>query len=46
MEGRSRGDRLKHVLELKGEIRMVDIEGAILYGDANKGATDIIEMCC
>ena len=29
---------------MKGEIRMVDIEGAILYGDANKGVVDIIEM--
>ena len=34
------------MIELKAEIGMFDIEGAIIYGDANKGATDIIEMCC
>jgi len=29
---------------LRAEIGMADIEGAILYGDANKGVADIPEM--
>ena len=30
--------------KLRAEIGMIDIEGAILYGDANKGVADITEM--
>ena len=30
---------------MRVEIEMVDIEGAVLYGDTNKGEADIIEMC-
>ena len=36
--------QVRHVIRLRAEIGMVDIEGAILYSDANKGVSDIIEM--
>ena len=36
---------VRYVIELRAEIGMVDIEGAILYGDAYKGVADITEIC-
>ena len=36
--------QVRFVIGLRAVTRIVDVEGAILYGDANKGVADILEM--